>query len=82
MNQPPVDPGSALERSSFEKSCVYCGARLHVALSRQRGSDEEHDFACPECGKEYTTRAAVEPVVSVLAPRSDGKNDRYQETMF
>lgn len=78
----PSDPESALERSSFIKPCDYCGARLAVFVLRQRGSDEEHGYACPECGKEYTVHAALEPRLSVLNGRTDGKDDRYMETLF
>jgi hypothetical protein len=40
------------------------------------------DYACPECSKGYTARAALPPTVRLLARRSDGKADSYQETMF
>ncbi|MBI2771263.1 MAG: hypothetical protein HYX47_16690 [Burkholderiales bacterium] len=77
-----ITPEPDFQRSSFVKSCAYCGARFAVFLSRQAGSDDEEDYGCPECGKGYTAHAALEPLVSLLAPRSDGKQDRYQETMF
>jgi hypothetical protein len=74
------------QRSSFVQSCAYCGARFAVYVSRERGlgphGGDEEDYACPECAKSYHTHAALEPMVSLLAKRSDGKNDRYQETMF
>lgn len=76
---------SRFERSSFIRSCDYCGARFEVLVSSQPGNedeDEEEDYACPECGKGYTVRAALPPLVNLLARRGDGKNDRYQETMF
>ena len=73
---------SVFERSSFVKPCVYCGARLAVFVSREVGSGEEHSYNCPECGKDYTAHAALEPLVSVLEPRTDGKDDRYMETLF
>lgn len=77
---PKTEP--VFERSSFIKPCVYCGARLAVFVSREVGSGEEHAYACPECGKDYTVHAALEPLVSVLDPRTDGKDDRYMETLF
>ena len=40
------------------------------------------EYACPECGKCYAAEASAEPEVQLLRPRTDGKNDRYQETMF
>lgn len=70
------------QRSSFVQSCAYCGARFTVFVSRERGGVDHEGYACPECEKSYTTHAALEPMVSLLSPRSDGKTDRYQETMF
>ena len=81
MNQQ-SNPQSVFERSSFVKPFVYCGARLAVFVSREAGSGEEHSYNCPECGKDYTVHAALEPLVSVLEPRTDGKDDRYMETLF
>lgn len=69
--------------SIFEKTCVYCGARFRVLASHDlQGGDHEEDYACPECGKHYETDASAEPEVRLLRPRCDGKQDRYQETMF
>lgn len=75
-------PEPVFERSSFVKPCVYCGARLAVFVSREVGSGEEHGYECPECSKEYVVHAALEPRVSLLEPRTDGKVDRYQESLF
>jgi len=72
----------AFKRSSFVQACAYCGARFEVLVSRLPGGDEHEGYACPECGKTYSTHAALEPLVSLLTPRSDGKTDGYQETMF
>ncbi|HXD39103.1 MAG TPA: hypothetical protein VN649_00965 [Ramlibacter sp.] len=69
-------------RSTFIQSCAYCGARFEVLVSRLPGNDEEEDYDCPECGKRYTTAAALPPLVELRARRSDGKTDGYQETMF
>ena len=77
LQQEPV-----FKRSSFVQACAYCGARYEVLVSRLAGDDEHEDYACPECGKGYTTHAALPPLVSLLARRSDGKQDRYQDTMF
>ena len=76
------DPDPVFERSSFIKPCSYCGARLAVFVSREVGSSEEHGYECPECGKDYVLHAALEPLISVLEPRRDGKTDRYEETLF
>ncbi len=77
-----VQQEPVFKRSSFVQSCAYCGARFEVLVSRLAGGDEHEDYACPECGKGYTTHAALSPLVSLLARRCDGKTDGYQETMF
>jgi hypothetical protein len=77
-----LNPEPAYERVSFVKPCVYCGARFAVFVSREVGSGEEHSYHCPECGKDYLVHAALEPLVNLLESRTDGKQDRYQETMF
>jgi DNA-directed RNA polymerase subunit RPC12/RpoP len=78
----PADPETHGDLSVFEKSCGYCGARFRV-LATHIPDDSHHEaYACPECGKSYDMDAASEPQVQLLRPRSDGKDDRYQETMF
>ncbi|MDB5940855.1 MAG: hypothetical protein JWQ13_421 [Ramlibacter sp.] len=78
----PWDPDTVFERVSFVRPCDYCGARFAVFVSREVGSGEEHPYECPECGKDYVVHAALEPLVNLLEPRTDGKQDRYQETLF
>lgn len=68
--------------SIFEKSCAYCGARFRVLATQVHDDNHAEEYACPDCGKRYSTRAIAEPEVRLLRPRSDGKTDRYQETMF
>jgi len=80
MNQP--SGAAPIEKGSFERACDYCGARFDVEVSRQSGSNHAQGFACPECGRHYEVRAAVPPLVRLVAQRTDGKGDRYQETMF
>ena len=77
-----MEPAFTAGLSIFEKSCAYCGARFRVLASRVPEHDQPEEYACPECGKRYETDAAIEPEVLLLKPRSDGKHDRYQETMF
>ena len=81
MNQP-LDQEPQFERSSFVQVCNFCGARLEVFVSRQAGGNLEQDYHCPDCDKRFTTPAALPPVVSLKARRTDGRTDRYQETMF
>ena len=76
----PDDPD--LERASFTQSCSYCGAQLEVEVARKHGSNKAQDYACPECGKGYGVRATEPPRVKLVTRRNDGKNDKYQETMF
>ena len=74
--------GNDDDLSIFEKSCGYCGARFRVLAPHLPYGDHSEQYDCPECGKHYQTEASVEPEVHLLAPRRDGKSDRYQETMF
>lgn len=68
--------------SIFEKGCGYCGARFRVLATHLPAGDLTQEYECPECGKLYRTDAAVQPEVHLLRPRADGRDDRYQETMF
>jgi uncharacterized Zn-finger protein len=67
---------------SFDKSCAYCGARFRVLAPHGPFADHPEEYACPECGKRYETAAAHQPRVQLLEARCDGKEDRYQDTMF
>ena len=81
--QPAVELHIPRGLSIFEQSCAYCGACFRVLASHaSQAVDHAEDYACPECGKHYETEAAAEPEVRLLKRRSDGKHDRYQETMF
>ena len=66
----------------FEQSCEYCGARMRVLAAQVPQDNHTQDYECPECGKSYETEAAAEPRVQLLKPRTDGKDDKYQETFF
>ena len=37
---------------------------------------------CPECGRGEEVHSLLPPLVRLLSPRTDGKSDRYQETIF
>jgi uncharacterized Zn-finger protein len=82
MKHHPLAFEAKLGSSVFEKSCAYCGAKFRVVLSHHAGGDRHEDYGCPECGKRYEVDAGVEPEVRLVGPRTDGKDDRYQETMF
>ena len=77
-----AEPEVAGGLGMFERTCTYCGARFHVVASRSPGGNRPRIFGCPGCGKQYETEAAAPPEVRLLRGRTDGKNDRYQETMF
>jgi uncharacterized Zn-finger protein len=68
--------------STFEKTCVYCGARFRVLANQSRDANRPRSYECPGCGKSYEIEAKAPPSVHLLRGRTDGKNDRYQETMF
>ena len=70
------------QRSLLEKVCAYCGARMRLLVARTPEGNEQFDYDCPECGKMYTIEAALQPLVEQVGSRTDGKDDRYQETMF
>jgi hypothetical protein len=73
------EPESTAGLRIFERSCAYCGARFRVLAMP---GDFQEDYDCPECGKRYEIESYGEPEVTLLKPRTDGKTDRYQETMF
>lgn len=75
----PFEPDQTAGLRIFEKSCMYCGARFRVLATP---GDLQEDYACPECGKRYELESSQEPEVTLLQARTDGKHDRYQETMF
>ena len=81
MNQP-LDQEPQFERSSFRHTCDFCGAVFEVFVSRLADANVQEDYHCPECDKHFTIAAALQPLVRLRAPRRDGKNDRYQDTMF
>jgi transcription elongation factor Elf1 len=82
VTDPQPSSASGFEQGSFEKTCAYCGAHFQVDIARRSGENVPQPFACPECGRTYEVRAAQAPQVRPVSPRSDGKDDRYQETMF
>jgi transposase-like protein len=77
-----TEPGIPGSLSIFEKSCGYCGARFRVVATHVADDPHREPYTCPECGRSYTTEATGEPEVQLLRRRTDGKDDRYQDTIF
>jgi hypothetical protein len=77
-----VDPDVIGGLSIFEKSCAYCGAHFRVLAVRTAHPTHSEEVECPECAMPFRTEAAGEPEVQLLRRRTDGKSDRYQQTMF
>lgn len=82
MQRTSEDPATTGSLSVFEKSCAYCGARFRVLATLSEEQLRQEEYACPECGKSHVVRGVLEPQVQLLRPRTDGKDDRYQDTMF
>jgi hypothetical protein len=78
----PTVSETLFEKSSLPRSCAYCGAKFQLLVARAADGNEPFGYDCPECGKQDETQAAMQPQVQLTAPRTDGKTDRYQETMF
>jgi hypothetical protein len=66
----------------FEKTCVYCGARFRVLATLAPAANQPQSYDCPGCGKAYEIEAVAPPQLRLLRGRTDGRDDRYQETMF
>jgi hypothetical protein len=77
-----VEPDVIGGLSIFEKTCAYCGAHFRVLAVRAAHEAHPQEYDCPECGMLHRTQAVGEPEVLLLRRRTDGKSDRYQQTMF
>jgi hypothetical protein len=66
----------------FERACAYCGARFVVLVPRDATPTVLRDYHCPECGKSSEVHSSLPPLVRLVSPRTDGKTDAYQETIF
>ena len=66
------------EKGNQEQTCDYCGCVFQVIALGQKGHEESEEYYCPECNKEYKTRASNSPRVSLIKPRTDGKNNKYK----
>ena len=66
----------------FERNCAYCGARFRVRSIASVDEIRAQPYECPSCGKTYEMLAGEPPHVRLLQGLTDGKDDRYQETIF
>jgi hypothetical protein len=82
LGRPEEADMSQPELLTFEKACDFCGARLEVSSVARQAEPHPYHFACPQCGKGYDISSFAPPHVRVLAPRSDGRTDGYEQTMF
>jgi hypothetical protein len=73
---------SQTELLCVERICGFCGARLEVSVAAVPGEPKPHTYSCPQCGKPDELESTGHPHVRVLAPRTDGRTGKYQETMF
>jgi hypothetical protein len=65
-----------------EKACDYCGAGLEVSAAEFAGEPQPHTYVCPQSGKNHELVCTGPPHVRVLHPRTDGRTNRYEQTMF
>ena len=70
------------ELLTFEKLCDFCGAKLEVSSVALHAEPHPYHFMCPECNKDYAISSFAPPHVRLLARRTDGKTDKYQQTVF
>lgn len=61
-----------------EEKCNYCGCVYRVVVSLQDGHNETEEYYCPDCHKEYKTRACNSPLVSKISGRTDGKTIKHR----
>ncbi len=63
-------------KDSRDQTCTYCGAVFHVVVPGQKGHEEPEEYYCPECSTEYKTRASNSPTVTLVSPRTDGRDTK------
>jgi Zn finger protein HypA/HybF involved in hydrogenase expression len=74
----PLEPTFSYEKSNYEQTCNYCGCVFQVVAPGQKGHEESEEYYCPECNKEYRTRASNSPRVTLIKARTDGRTDSYK----
>jgi hypothetical protein len=60
-----------LNWDDFDLTCDGCGARLHVTVRREVGSDRMESYDCPECRSYFFCQGSGTPSVRLLASGVD-----------
>jgi hypothetical protein len=63
--------------SDSNESCDNCGCTFRVVVEKQDGHNESEEYYCPDCRKEFRTRASNSPRVTKISNRTDGRNTAY-----
>ena len=61
-----------------DQVCEHCGCTFRVKVYKQTAHNEREQYVCPECHKSYYTNASMPPEVTMLKPRTDGRNDKLE----
>ncbi|XRG80732.1 hypothetical protein V5E38_10700 [Rossellomorea sp. GAMAL-10_SWC] len=64
--------------SNDKETCNFCGCVYRVEVTQQAGHNELEEYYCPDCQKEYKTRASISPRVTKISDRNDGRTVKYQ----
>lgn len=67
------------QKDDYQQTCDYCGCVFRVEVPGQKGHEESEEYFCPECHREYRTRASNSPRVTKVSDRTDGKTDSAPE---
>ena len=76
MSSYPEGAKSYSKRDS-EKTCDFCGCKFRLIVPGQKGHEEREEYWCPECGKQFKTRASLSPRVDKIEDRTDGREISY-----
>lgn len=68
------------EKSKETITCDYCGCVFEITVPGQKGHEGLEEYYCPECKKEFKTRASNTPTIFKLKNRTDGRTNIYSET--
>jgi hypothetical protein len=69
-----VEAAKGYSKGDSERECDFCGCKFRLIVPGQKGHEEPEEYSCPECGKEWRTRASLSPRVIELSDRTDGRS--------